>query len=887
MAASIECETMKQNRGALCFHWCCRIFSVACLFCSSLSVLAHTPHDAIDRLLISPDYENDTTLFIIAQNRLLRSTNRAETWKPLVRGLDSPHLFSDIAISSGFAQDNTLFVSTDGGGIYESTNRGLTWNRFNDGLRQKNIGKLLVVTGSDDIVVLAAGSSRGLFVRSAQDSQWRRAMSDDVQITSLALFSNKSSTYAFAGDSSGGIWKSNTDFQEWRRVARLDDAGAITSLAALRSGISADTLLAGTERAGLFRVSDKKARFENLSQEWPDRLEDCNGKKLAKPVPDLHIRDIETSATADGGQRISITTWNNAVYVSIDSGNTWEIKNRGLSCENQADSGAFKVPHFRDLETGGTAGSDWFLAGFDGLFRSADDGDSWIQVETFPVSLIRGFAVSPANGDQHALAATTYGGGAYVSPDRGQSWMIVNNGLVTTRLADFEFSPNYPTDGQVFTVAKERLLSSNEIDHGWTGHSLVYRGWRRRVGSGLERHLNFSEKYGSQLFLSDAERRNLWPMQIDLSPEFANDQTIFLGFRRHGVWKSNNAGVDWDRSWDGPISYVTDLQVSPGYSNDGTVFAGIRGAGIYVTRDGADSWNASNAGLQFFAELRATESPNYVMDPPLFHAIRDIRLVVSPAYTEDRTVFASTSAGLFKSTNGGQSWLKLFVAMSLTDVPVSALGVSPAFDVDRTILAAFKGRGLYRSTDSGETFSATGPNLLTDNFDLQYIQFSPTYQKDGRIYGATNFSLLVSSDRGATWSVISRPVRYEDSRGGGVGPVLFSAEWSQETGPQFSASMQTVSDREGAQASLVFSGRNISWRGERGPDGGQARVTIDGGNVFDVDLFSKNKFHDAIVFKSPELEDGPHSILIEIIKGKNANSTGHRVTVDAFDVAYQ
>jgi hypothetical protein len=46
----------------------------------SVAAFAHTPQDAIDALHISPAYENDSTLFIIVQNNLLRSTNRGASW---------------------------------------------------------------------------------------------------------------------------------------------------------------------------------------------------------------------------------------------------------------------------------------------------------------------------------------------------------------------------------------------------------------------------------------------------------------------------------------------------------------------------------------------------------------------------------------------------------------------------------------------------------------------------------------------------------------------------------------------------------------------------------------------------------------------------------------
>lgn len=860
---------------------------IACLTSVSFLAFAHTPHDVIDALHISPDYENDSTLFIIVQNNLLRSTNRAAIWKQLVNGLDSPHILSDITISPNFVQDNTLFVSTDGGGIYKSADRGQTWHRFNKGLRQRNIGMVLVSPDHDDSTVLAAGSSRGLFVSSTQNANWQRAMSDDVQITALRLAKENASTNVLAGDSTGGIWKSSGDLKNWRRIVKLEKVGAVTAVAVWHSPGSTETLFIGTEKAGLLSTSNGGFTVEYLSRTWPDSVEDCIGRKLAESVPDLHIRDIELSPAYDDGPGIYVTTWNKAVHVSRDAGKSWEIRSRGVGCDNQADSYATGVPHYRDLVVGGWRQPDWFLAGFNGLYRSEDGGESWVQIETLPVSLIRGLGVSRPSVSRHALAVTTYGGGAYISLDQGQSWSIANDGLITTRLADVEFSPNYWTDGRIFSVAKERLLSSNQIETGWTAESLVYRGWRRRIGAGLERHLGFSPEYGTKLFLSEAERRGIWPMQIELSPAFDADQTMLIGLRRHGVWKSEDAGADWNQSWEGPIDFVTALQMSPDFPNDGTIFAGIRGAGIYVSRDGAETWYATNTGFQYLQQIQATKSPNYNLDPPLHRAIKDILLVISPRYAEDRTVFASSAAGIFKSTDGGRTWVKLSVALSLNDVPVNALGISPEYGVDKTILVSFKGRGLYRSTDGGATFESIGQNLLYGNFDLKLIQFLPTIHGDGVIYGATDEVLLISRNNGDTWTVIDRPVRYEDWRGQGRGPIRFVGDWVRETGPQYSASTQAVSDRKGAWASLNFFGTTIIWLGERGPDGGQARVLIDGVTAATADLYSKDRLAGSEILEFSNLANGPHNIVIEVSEEQNPKSVGYRISIDGLDVSYQ
>jgi photosystem II stability/assembly factor-like uncharacterized protein len=818
---------------------------------------AHTPQDAIDALQISPDYENDATVFVIVQNYLLRSDNRGASWKQLVSGLDSQHVYSDITVSLQFQDDETLFVSTDGGGIYRSTDKGDSWHRFNDGLRQLKIGKVFVAGPN---ALLAAGSERGLFVSDVQQGSWRRVLSDDVQITAMASVQRDGASVILAADSEGGIWSPESDLSNWQRHTRLDDVGAITSLAYRTDSEGNPGIYIGTETAGLLRAQGKGSAPEMLSTDWPDKLSDCRGRPLDDSQPDRHVRDIEVMVNPDGSEVVYATTWNSAVYESRDTGDTWQLLNDGITCDNQADSYSEGVPHYRDVEMSPRPGGDLFLAGFDGLYRSVDGGQSWVQFETLPVYLIRGMDVSAADGDQHGLAVTTYGGGAYISTDLGESWIIANHGLVTTRLADIEFSTAFPSDSRIFGLSKERFLVRPGPEAKWDPNFIVYMGWRRIVGANLERRLKFSPDFGTRLFLSDAERRRVWPMQIELSPKFSADETILIGLRSHGVWKSTDAGETWNRDWAGPTGFVTALQISPDYDNDQTAFVAMRRSGIYVTRDGARSWHPANMGFRFYAKDKATESPNYYIDPPLRSAVNDVLMAISPDFAADQTIFASSVAGLFRSQDAGRSWSQLTVNPSLSDVPVNAIGISPSFGEDGVVVASLKGQGLYRSNDGGATFESIGQDLLSKNLDLKLIEFSPRFALDNTIYA-------------------------EDYRGEDRGPIQFDGDWSRTSGARYSASTQTIASKPGAAAVLNFIGREIRWFGERGPEAGHATVSIDGSVVAQVDLYSPDADAQSTIFSVSDLDKGPHQIRIEVLQGKNPSSTGHRVAVDGFDVA--
>ena len=62
-----------------------------------------------------------------------------------------------------------------------------------------------------------------------------------------------------------------------------------------------------------------------------------------------------------------------------------------------------------------------------------------------------------------------------------------------------------------------------------------------------------------------------------------------------------------------------------------------------------------------------------------------------------------------------------------------------------------------------------------------------------------------SIDSGETWRVLERPVRYEDWRGGSLGPVQYEGVGSRQQ-DDYSGSSQTQSEAAGATATLDFFG---------------------------------------------------------------------------------
>ena len=72
-------------------------------------------------------------------------------------------------------------------------------------------------------------------------------------------------------------------------------------------------------------------------------------------------------------------------------------------------------------------------------------------------------------------------------------------------------------------------------------------------------------------------------------------------------------------------------------------------------------------------------------------------IAVSPNYLNDKTIFMGTdNRGLFRSTNSGQSWSHVG-----PETGVRSIAISPNFSIDGTVFAGSMFAGLYKSTDRG------------------------------------------------------------------------------------------------------------------------------------------------------------------------------------------
>ncbi|MCA9874830.1 MAG: hypothetical protein KC441_14265, partial [Anaerolineales bacterium] len=142
--------------------------------------------------------------------------------------------------------------------------------------------------------------------------------------------------------------------------------------------------------------------------------------------------------------------------------------------------------------------------------------------------------------------------------------------------------------------------------------------------------------------------------------------------------------------------------------------------------DFGQTWEASSAGL---------EGINYAS------ALHDVAF--SPDFATDKTVFAATGGGLFRSTDGGVTWTLVDGLTGAFINMVYEVAVAPDFGSSGHMMAL--GGGLSVSQDGGQTWDVVGQAIGLPTY-------SPNFAADQTVFGGGNGGVYKSVDQGLTWT---------------------------------------------------------------------------------------------------------------------------------------
>jgi photosystem II stability/assembly factor-like uncharacterized protein len=233
-----------------------------------------------------------------------------------------------------------------------------------------------------------------------------------------------------------------------------------------------------------------------------------------------------------------------------------------------------------------------------------------------------------------------------------------------------------------------------------------------------------------------------------------NSNRFFIGAATGGIWLTTDAGQTIrpvaDFSGNLAIGAMAIDPVNPDivYAGTGESFAGFAGVGIFKSTDSGLTWN-----------LLTSTSTDTAVNPSGADWVTTNRIAIHS--TTPNIVLAGNGGGIYRSTNGGQTWTRVKTGTTL-DVQFDP-------NVADRIVASGNGGFAYVSNDAGQTWT-DAPKFFTNALrgrggtarsefawakstpNLVYASVDNTDQTSG-----SRGEVYKSEDGGQTWTFLSSP----------------------------------------------------------------------------------------------------------------------------------
>jgi len=739
--------------------------------------------------------------------KVMRSLDGGETWQ---RVFEMPGEQTMVAIDP--SDVNIVYIglaatSEDGGGaIFKSTDKGETWTRLNDQFNMCTVWgqPQLIVDPNEPFTAYAATWLGGTWKTTDAGETWILLEGAPISATALSLNEENTDVIYLADRTTPTVWKSSDGGKTWQKVADFSSDGALLVMRVMAHG---DTVYAATFLPQL--LGGNMYKSTDAGETWTDIT---NG--LPKGVLDIAV----DPANPDN---IYVTTNVNYAYKSTDGGDTWEkIANFPDIGAYDIEVDPFE-PNILYTSARGGSLPDWFteIAGDfpdgivftepAGVYKSTDYGATWSNILTTSASC-RVIRQHPDNRD--ALFAVDLIDGLMVSTDGGDSWANYDIGLGTQVLTSAAVNGD-----KIYVGSQGCGVYSGDID--MTDWSITWQAERSNkpvpdvfnlmIKVDIENPDRiFVSSYPGGLYRTDNGGIK-WTDKNGITPSVVVDDPLRLGYYTYAAYPKDTEEM-WLGTWGKGIYVSFNAMMLD-------VPAGLRGKhinmimvadmaihmseammfpppipkrifvateeGIFLSEDGGDSWQDFSNGLgglqvrtlartcygDMFCGTLGYGIYRYDMGQNRWLQVNDFgNIDTTYQYTsmlfhpqDPNVIYLGTSlAGVYKSTDGGQSWREINVGF-----PNDGVFTMVFHPNNPDIIYVGTSNGIYRSSNSGDLWEAWN-NGWPAQQKAASIEFDP--ENPDIIYacsigsgdeanGQKNFVGMVmkSTDGGASWFPIT------------------------------------------------------------------------------------------------------------------------------------
>jgi len=342
-----------------------------------------------------------------------------------------------------------------------------------------------------------------------------------------------------------------------------------------------------------------------------------------------------------------------------------------------------------------------------GVFRSTNDGNSWIRMNAgLSNRIVRSLAT-----DGNTLLAGTYDGGVFLSSNSGGNWVDISLRISDLSVISLAIVGPRLIAGTISGALRstDQGISWEPIDLGPGQYEVAAIASRDSLVILASWNLFRSSDYGvTWSVITSVQQHQIQSLAI-------SEKKIFAGTAYGAILRSTDRGMTW-----------LDLTVPPSAQSieaiiitTGQVIAGTGDGKIFRSTDDGDTWIDDGFVSQAVLSLASREN-----------------------------ILFCGGDGILRSRDSGASWQTAVQGLS-------ANYVTRIWTIGSNLLAGTIGAGLFRSSDDGQNWEPAndginGPLKLSVGIrDSTFYAVTRT-ERPGSVD-----SLYQSTDFGATWAGVS------------------------------------------------------------------------------------------------------------------------------------
>ncbi len=538
---------------------------------------------------------------------------------------------------------NTIYIGSAAGGIWKTTNSGVTWTVNTDSLPTLGVSAIAITKTNPNVMYFGSGDrdagdavGYGVFKSTNAGATWSISNSGMGNRTVGRLIIDPNNASVLLAACNGGIYRSTNAGASWTQTY---------------SGGFFKDIIFKPDNSNVVYATNAGLLYRSLNngQTW-------SAMTTGLPTTGVSRAVIEVSALDPKLVYVWIANGSvhKGIYLSRDSGNTFRTQSTTPNIHDYSTTGSGsggQAWYDMDMVSDPTNAAILYCGGVN-IFKSVDTGKTWS---------IAGYWVNQIHADQHELAADPISkriyagndGGLYMSRNKGTPWIPLKSGLGIAQIYKMDASRT-----------KKDILINGYQDNGTGNYN---GGWYTTYGGDgmdcavdqTDYRYSYGELYYGSIFrvfnvnaqttianngyiASGSDTINEsggWVTPFTLREGSGN--TMFIGYKN--IWRSNNikAGtVTWKKisSSLGGVNNVDFTELESNIANSDILYAS-RSNGTFFRSDNVNattpSWNTITQPVSGTVNAIETDPKN------------------------QNVVYIGIGVRVYRSTNKGASWTQV------------------------------------------------------------------------------------------------------------------------------------------------------------------------------------------------------------------------------------